>query len=336
LYQIFIYFYKKTFKKSHKSQLTTAKIYFISLIIFFFTSISAQDIKGYTVVAGSGANFDAVEKITTRVSAKGIESRTLEFSVNGKPFFRTCHGFFKTQNEAVAAKNSLIGITGISDAWVLKITAEYLHYFEGEVNNKVDEPQKKEEDIQQPETDTSAVSPHKQKDEVNIPPEKQDDLTEIIRIYSDIRSAISKNNFKTIEQYIDPELGFIEIIDPSGISFPIHYQNFEQALSQGFFITTSSKTPVPSYLPEFDCNLGVWTNQGVFISKIEKYERITRALEDAGSEIYKDELLIKTIDKLEFRISVLIVATDESILGFFKRDGKWYLGVVDNAFDCVE
>jgi len=163
-----------------------------------------------------------------------------------------------------------------------------------------------------------------------------DELDEVIKIYKEIVVAFGKNNTTTIEKYVDPELGIIEIIDPEGIAYPIHSSNIKQAVLQGLFFSSGKGDPVKDYLPEFDCNLGIWTKTGSFISKVNKYSRLSSILEEAKEVVYIDRILLNSIEKMEYRISVIILSTDESSLGFFKKDGNWYLGVIDNSFDCVE
>ena len=163
-----------------------------------------------------------------------------------------------------------------------------------------------------------------------------DELDAVIKIYKEIVVAFGKNNTTTIEKYVDPELGIIEIIDPEGIAYPIHSSNIKQAVLQGLFFSSGKGDPVKDYLPEFDCNLGIWTKTGSFISKVNKYSRLSSILEEAKEVVYIDKILLNSIEKMEYRISVIILSTDESSLGFFKKDGNWYLGVIDNSFDCVE
>ncbi|MBK8663118.1 MAG: hypothetical protein IPN18_15495 [Ignavibacteriales bacterium] len=73
-----------------------------------------------------------------------------------------------------------------------------------------------------------------------------------------------------------------------------------------------------------------------FYLKVNKYSRLSSILEEAKEVVYIDKILLNSIEKMEYRISVIILSPDESSLGFFKKDGNWYLGVIDNSFDCVE
>ncbi|MBK7866428.1 MAG: hypothetical protein IPJ75_05260 [Ignavibacteriales bacterium] len=342
-----------------------------------------QAATAYSVVAGSGANKEAVDKITSKVISAGLSASTIDFSDGKKSLFRTCSGYFTKQQDAIKHKTQLIGLTGIRDAWILNITSDILGLFPGsdsvteEVPVKTEEvktknppakdkesknppakdkesknpPAKDKESKNPPAKDEEAKNPpakdkeskNPQKEPVSVPPGDLNsdnlsaaDIDEVIRIYKEIVVSLGKNNTDPIEKYIDPELGIIEIIDPEGIPYPIYSSSLKQAVMQGLFISTSKGDPVKDYLPEFDCNLGMWTKTGSFISKVKKYSRLTSILKDAEEVVYIDKILLNAIEKMEYRISIIIISTDETQLGFLKKEGSLYLGVVDNSFDCVE
>lgn len=327
------------------------------LLLLFFLLLTlpalGQSVKAYSVVAGSGADKEAVDKITSKIIATGLSASTIDFSDGKKSLFRTCSGFFTKQQDAIKHKTQLIGLTGIRDAWVLNITSEFIGLFPGsdavteEVPIKTDDvktkkPPAKDKETKNPPTKDKETK-KTQKEPVYIPSGEKstdssipDDLDEVIRIYKEILVSFGKNNTAPLEKYVDPELGIIEIIDPEGIPYPIYSSSLKQAVMQGLFISSSKGDPVKDYLPEFDCNLGMWTKTGSFISKVKKYSRLTSILKDAEDVVYIDKILLNAIEKMEYRISTIILSTDESSLGFFKKDGNWYLGVIDNSFDCVE
>lgn len=322
-----------------KSSLLLLSLFFITLPL----PSLAQLAKAYSVVAGSGDNKEAVDKITLKVVATGLSATTIDFSDGKKTLFRACSGFFTKQQDAIKHKTQLIGLTGIRDAWILNITTDLVGLFpesdsvNEEIPTKTDENKTKKP----PSKDKETKKP--QKEPVSIPSgDKGSDITsaadldQVIRIYKEIVVALGKNNTASIEKYIDPELGLIEIIDPEGIPYPIYSSNLKQAVTQGLFISSNKGDPVKDYLPEFDCNLGMWTKTGSFISNVKRYSRLTSILKEAEEVVYIDKILLDAIEKMEYRISIIIISTDETQLGFFKKEGIWYLGVIDNSFDCVQ
>ena len=313
-------------------------------LLFIFTlfclSVSAQFTEGYTIVAGSGNSLESVESITEKVIKAGFDGKTIEFSTSTTKLFRSCSGFFAIQQEAIKHKTNLIQSTGIRDAWILKVTPDLITLFQVPDSVNVASPSK---------TDDNKTKEPKSKDietkkePVELPADgsttdnlTHDELDEVIRIYKEIIVSLGKNNTSPIEKYIDPELGIIEIIDPEGIPYPIYSANLKQAVMQGLFVSSSKGDPIKDFLPEFDCNLGMWTKTGSFISKVKKYSRLSSILKEAEEMVYIDKLLLNAVEKMEYRISVIILSTDESVLGFYKKEGNWYLGVIDNSFDCVE
>lgn len=320
--------------------MTSTRYTLLFVFTLFCLSCFAQVSSGYSVVAGSGNSFESVEKITTLLIKSGLDAKTIDFSSSNTKLFRSCSGFFTKQQDAIKHKTKLIGLTGIRDAWVLNITRDIIALFPG--SNSVDEEiASNPDDVQIKDTPSKDVEVKKESD--NIPPKdnspnnsSKDELDEVIRIYNEIIVSLGKNSTSEIEKYVDPETGIIEIIDPDGIPYPIHSSNLKQALMQGLFISSSKGDPIKDFLPEFDCNLGMWTKTGSFISIVKKYSRLSSILKEAEEVVYIDKILIDAIEKMEYRISVIILSTDESVLGFFKKDGNWYLGVIDNSFDCVE
>jgi len=318
----------------------TCLITFI-LLLFIAIPVQGQFAKAYSVVAGSGGSRDAVDKITEKVNSAGFVAFTIDFSNDKKSLYRTCSGYFSNQSDAISLRDAIKSKTGIKDAWVFNIASEYEPLFsELKTGKPVEEPEKpvdKDKDI-----DTQNQTPVPNSDTgkppylIDTSPDNAGDLDKLISIYTEINSALTKNKPDLIEKYIDPETGIIEIIDPGGIPFPIHSVSFSQAVIQGLFLSLSGKTPVKDYLPEFDCNAGIWTKKGTFISKIKNYSKLTSILPGASEIIYLDKSLLSSIEKMEYRISVIILATDESLLGFFKKEGNWYLGIIDNSFDCVQ
>jgi len=309
------------------------------LFLFFATPVPGQFAKAYSVVAGSGGNKDAVDKITEKVLASGFVAFTIDFSNDKKSLYRTCSGYFSNQGDAISHRDAIKSKTGITDAWVFNIASEYEPLFSELKSGKpVEEPEKPVITDNDSKNNTPVPSTDAGKPPylIDTSPGNAGDLDRLISIYNEINSALSKNKPDLIEKYVDPETGIIEIIDPAGVPFPIHSVSFTQALSQGLFLSLSGKTPVKDYLPEFDCNAGMWTKKGTFISKIKNYSKLTSILPGASEIIYLDKTLLSAIEKMEYRISVLILATDESLLGFFKKEGNWYLGVIDNSFDCVQ
>lgn len=307
----------------------------------FCLSCFAQVTDGYSVVAGSGESFETVETITARVIKAGLDAKTIDFSTPTTNLFRSCSGFFTKQQDAIKHKTQLIGKTGIRDAWVIKVTPDIIGLFPGS-DSVIEESSTKNDDVKTknpPSEDKETKKP--QKEPVGVENYDYDnsssgELDDVIRIYKEIVVALGKNNSAPIEKYIDPELGIIEIIDPEGIPYPIYSSNLKQAVMQGLFISSGKGDPIKDFLPEFDCNLGMWTKTGSFISKIKKYSRLTSILKEAEEVVYIDKILLNAIEKMEYRISILVISTDESALGFYKKDGNWYLGIVDNSFDCVE
>lgn len=317
------------------------------LLILLFITIPlpalGQSAKAYSVVAGSGDKKEAVDKTTAKVIAAGLSASTIDFSDGKKTLFRTCSGFFTKQQDAIKHKTQLIGSTGIRDAWILNITADLVGLFPGsdsvpeEVPTKTDEvktknPPAKDKESNKPQKEPVDIPSGDKNPDISLP----DDLDEVIRIYKEIIVSLGKNNTTPVEKYVDTELGIIEIIDPEGIPYPIYSSNLKQAVMQGLFISAGKGDPVKDFLPEFDCNLGMWTKTGSYIAKVKKYSRLTSILKEAEELVYIDKILLNAVENMEYRISVVILATDESSLGFYKKDGSWYLGVIDNSFDCVE
>ncbi len=309
----------------------------------FCLSCFAQVTNGYSVVAGSGNSFESVESITARVIKAGLDAKTIDFSTSTSTLFRSCSGFFTKQQDAIKHKTQLIGKTGIRDAWVFKVTPDIIGLFPG-ADSVNEETSTKNDDVKPKNPPTEDKETKKQqKEPVDIPSYENSydnsspgELDEVIRIYKEIIVALGKNNTEPIEKYVDPELGIIEIIDPEGIPYPIYSSNLKQAVMQGLFISSGKGDPIKDFLPEFDCNLGMWTKTGSFISKVKKYSRLTSILKEAEEVVYIDKILLNAIEKMEYRISIIILTTDESALGFFKKDGNWYLGVIDNSFACVQ
>jgi hypothetical protein len=317
-----------------------------TLLIFSFLlhlTCFAQKAELYTVVAGSGNVLESVELITSKVISSGLEAKTIDFSTPQKVLFRSCSGLFTVQKEAIKHKTNLITRTGIRDAWVLRITPDIAGFFPKVDLPTDDQNDKKDQNQQNDVIDSIKGNEGKPELPNNKPFEQQgpeylskDKLEEVIRIYKEINKSISSNNISQIEKYIDPETGIIEIIDPDGIPYPIYSSSLKQAFAQRLFISFGKSDPVIDYLPEFDCNIGMWTKTGVFVSSVKKYSGVSNILPDAKNVIYIDKLLLNAIENIEYRISVIILSTDESLLAFFNKGGSWYLGVVDNSFSCVE
>ena len=311
---------------------------FLVLFLIVPLSVCGQFAKAYSVIAGSGVDNDAVEKITQKVVLSGFKALTIDFSTEKKALFRTCSGYFTSQQDAISHRESLKSKTGIKDAWVFSISSNYESLFNDlKEGNSQPEPEKQSEKVEK-KVDPPVINsdPSKPPYILDTTPDNTGELDKIILIYNEISAALQKKKPELIEKFIDPEIGLIEIIDPSGIPYPIHSISYMQAVNQGVFISTAGKTPVKDFLPEFDCNAGMWTKTGAFISKVKSYSKISSTLAGAAELIYFDKVLLDAIEKMEYRISVVILATDESLLGFYQKEGNWYLGVIDNSFDCVE
>ncbi len=164
----------------------------------------------------------------------------------------------------------------------------------------------------------------------------REETGQVVAVYNEIAAIVSKGKIDELGRFIHPETGVIEIIDPEGVPYPLHHTDIGMAKLQGLFISVSTKTPEDGLLPEFDCNIGMWTRTGTFISPVKGYPLLNSILEDAAEVTYIDKRMLSVIKFLSENISFVVMTTDESVLGFFKKEGVWWLGLVDNSFHCVE
>lgn len=168
------------------------------------------------------------------------------------------------------------------------------------------------------------------------PAQSREDIRQVAAVYNDISSIVNKGKFEDIARFIYPGTGVIEIIDPDGIPYPILHPDAGLAKLQGLFISAPVKTPEEASLPEFDCNIGMWTRTGTFISGVKGYPLLEEILPGAEEVSYIDKRMRDAIKLLKDQVTVVVMTTDESILGFYKKEGVWWLGIVDNSFHCVE
>lgn len=166
--------------------------------------------------------------------------------------------------------------------------------------------------------------------------QSKDETGQVVTVYKEIAAIVNKGKLDDLSRFIHPETGIIEIIDPDGVPYPIYHPDIGMAKLQGLFISAPSKTPDEGTLPEFDCNIGMWTRAGTFVSKVEGYPYLDTILGDAAKATYLDKRMLDVIRFLSENTSFIVMTTDESVLGFFKKEGVWWLGVVDNSFHCVE
>lgn len=166
--------------------------------------------------------------------------------------------------------------------------------------------------------------------------QSREDIRQVTAVYGEIATMLNKGKFEDLARFIHPETGLVEVIDPVGVPYPIHHPNIGMAKLQGLFISAPAKNPEESSPPEFDCNIGMWTREGTFISEVKGYPLLISILPEASEVTYIDRKMRDLIEELSENISVLVLTTDESVLGFFKKEGVWWLGLVDNSFNCVE
>lgn len=166
--------------------------------------------------------------------------------------------------------------------------------------------------------------------------QSREDFRQVAAVYGEIATIVNKGKFEDLARFIHPETGLIEVIDPEGVPYPIHHPDIGMAKLQGLFISAPSKSPEEATLPEFDCNIGMWTREGTFISEAKGYPLLIAILPEASEVTYIDRKMRDLIEELSENISVVVLTTDESVLGFFKKEGVWWLGLVDNSFNCVE
>ena len=168
------------------------------------------------------------------------------------------------------------------------------------------------------------------------PAQTREDIRQVTSVYNEISAIVNKGKFEDLGRFIYPGTGVIEIIDPDGIPYPILHPDAGLAKLQGLFISAPVKTPEEATLPEFDCNIGMWTRTGTFISGVKGYPLLEAILPGAEEVSYIDKRLLGTLNFLKNEITVVVMTTGESVLGFYKKEGVWWLGVVDNSFNCVE
>jgi len=166
--------------------------------------------------------------------------------------------------------------------------------------------------------------------------QNSDDIQKVTAIYKEIAKIVNSGNLDNLQRFVDNEVGLIEIIDPNGVAFPIFYPSIAMAKVQGVFISAPNAELQEATLPEFDCNLGIWTRTGSFISAVKGYPELDDILEEAAEVTYIDQNITKTSHFLSEEVKIVVMTTDESLLGFYKKDGIWWLGLIDNSFHCVE
>lgn len=166
--------------------------------------------------------------------------------------------------------------------------------------------------------------------------QSREEISQVAAVYGEIATIVNKGKFEDLARFIHPETGVIEIIDPEGIPYPIHHTDIGMAKLQGLYISAPSKSPEEGSLPEFDCNIGMWTRTGTFISPVKGYPYLNSILRDAEKVTYLDNRMLGVIKFLSENTALVVLSTDESVLGFFKKEGVWWLGLVDNSFICVE
>ncbi|MBK6680685.1 MAG: hypothetical protein IPG53_11960 [Ignavibacteriales bacterium] len=150
-----------------------------------------------------------------------------------------------------------------------------------------------------------------------------DELDEVIKIYKGNCCRLLAKTMTTIENMLILELGIIEIIDPEGIAYPIHSSNIKQAVLQGALLLIKEGDPVKDFSRNWIVIWGCGLNR-IFISKVKKYSRLSSVLEEAKEVVYVDKILLDAIEKMEYRISIIILHR-RIIARIFQKDGNWYL-----------
>lgn len=168
---------------------------------------------------------------------------------------------------------------------------------------------------------------------------KKEEKTDVTEFATFLQTFISTvKTYKDLAQYT--ENGEYLLVDNPG-AFPIiswQNKNTEPTYALLNYTFTTQYTPIEGNMPEYSCETESWSAEGCFMSNVQKdfISGYVKVLEEYLETPKTQTMLMhKRAKEMSGQKSYIAYITDATVgFYFYRKDGKFYLYMVDIVMPC--